>query len=445
MRLRRKKKNLRISNADSHPYGLVLYGLHMTPGVAEYALPDGKFRLFISEDTIRNMGMTAAGRPMFVEHNEDFPKDRESLKQLADGWITESFFNEADGKHWFKFVLVSDNGIRAYQQGYGLSNAYDFKSIDDRKGRVNGMDYDFEVLDGEYTHVALEKNPRYESIIFTPEEFKSYNEEQRAAIRRVANSNDKKGKPMKRRVPAKKAQSTVKPKFSFFKREKVKNSDDFMGVSVLLPESNVEMTIEEVIAVADQIQGVTNADGKYVCNEDDVVVTEGEDGEDEEITVGELLDRVMELEAKVSELMGDEDEEELDEDDIENEDDDEDDVENEDDEFEEDDTPPKAKVKPKMKKAKNSDDSRRVTRKLEKPEPRTRSKNQKTSPRSARNRDDDRRKSRSEISQQRAKSIRNADDRYMKEDDNSNVYTIDTMQSQVERGMNRYGQPVNKK
>lgn len=442
MPLRRKKKNLRISNADGHPYGLVLYGLHMTPGVAEYALPDGKFRLFISEDTIRNMGMTAAGRPMFVEHNEDFPKDRESLKELADGWITESFFNEADGKHWFKFVLVSDNGIRAYQQGYGLSNAYDFKSIDDRKGRVNGMDYDFEVLDGEYTHVALEKNPRYESIILTPEEFKSYNEEQRASIRRVANANDKKGKTMKRRVPAKKAQKTVKPKFSFFKREKVKNSDDFMGVSVLLPESNVEMTIEEVIAVADQIQGVMNADGKYVCNEDDVVVTEGEDGEDEEITIGELLDRVMELEAKVAELSGDDD------DDVENEDDDDeevDEIENEDDEeeFEEDDAPPKAKAK--AKKAKNSDDSRRVTRKFEKPKPRVVSKNQKTKHHSARNRDDDHSKSRSEIGRQRAKSIRNADDRHMKNDDDSNVYVIDTMQSQVERGMNRYGQPVNKK
>lgn len=218
--------------------GTVFYGMHFYPGVAEYH-PAGQdpFRVFLNEDTIRAMDPTFAGRPVFVYHpDEDVKADIDELRKEADGWVIESFFNAADGKHWAKFIIVSERGLRGIKRGMRLSNAYDPK-VFGPGGLWNGVSYAKEVKGGEYEHLAIVPDPRYdESVILTPEEFKKYNEEKTLELQRIANST----------------KETSEMKFKFFKREKIENSLDIESMLVVLPKSGKEITITQLVNEADE-------------------------------------------------------------------------------------------------------------------------------------------------------------------------------------------------
>lgn len=269
--------------------GKVYYGMHFYPGVAEYSEP-GKdpYRVFLNEDTIRSMDPTFAGRPIFVDHVDEVDADIDELKKEADGWVVESFYNSADGKHWVKFIVVSERAERAIRYGMRLSNAYIPKSFGD-SGIWNGVTYTKEIKGGEYEHLAIVKNPRYEeSVIMTPEQFKTYNEEKTTELKRLANSKDKKGE--------------TKMKLNIFKRQKVENSADLEGMSVLLPESKKEMTIVELVQKMDKIENMHG----YASGDHMVKVGENE------MSVNDLVKKHMEMCNAEAEKLKDSKETELD-------------------------------------------------------------------------------------------------------------------------------------
>lgn len=253
-------------NAKSLPK--VYYGLHMVEGVAEYR-PEGEqpYRICILENTIKKMDATFPGKPVFVLHSEDDLKDiLANIQELADGYVIESFFNQADGKHWAKFIVVSDKGHQAVQNGWKLSNAYIPQTIP-KNGQWHGVDYSQEVTDGNYDHLAIVPNPRYEeSIILTPEQFKAYNDGKLAALTKIANSKEK--------------GETVMSKLSFFKKakvEKIENATDLETLSVTLPLSKKEVTIVEAVALADKLenmQGYANGDHMVKVGEEELTVND---------------------------------------------------------------------------------------------------------------------------------------------------------------------------
>lgn len=218
-----------VSNAKTMPK--VYYGLHFAPGVAEYADQGVEpYRIFIDEKTIKNMDPSFVGRPVYVQHVDGVNLD--NLQVEADGYVMESFFNKSDGKHWAKFIVVSDRAHEAISMGWKLSNAYvpkQFKS----GGMWHGVEYLKEVTAAEYDHLAIVPNPRYEeSVILTPEQFKAYNGEKEIELTKLANSKDKGEQSM--------------PILNLFKRSKVENSADLENTLVLLPKSKVEMTIVQL-------------------------------------------------------------------------------------------------------------------------------------------------------------------------------------------------------
>lgn len=222
--------------------GKIFYGMHFYPGVAEYQ-EAGKdpYRVFLNEDTIRSMDPTFAGRPIFVEHVDSVDDNLDELRKEADGWVVESFFNSADGKHWVKFIAVSERAERAIANKMRLSNAY-IPTAFAKGGLWNGVTYAKEVTGGEYEHLAIVKNPRYEeSIILTPEEFKLYNENKIVELKRLSNSKD----PKEESNPV---------KFNLFKKQKVENALDIEGMSVVLPKSGKEVTISQVLNEADEME-----------------------------------------------------------------------------------------------------------------------------------------------------------------------------------------------
>lgn len=226
------------------------------------------------------MDHTFAGRPVFVSHVEGVDESVDEVRKEADGWVVESFFNAADGKHWVKFIVVTDRGFRAIKNGMRLSNAYIPHQQYGKGGLWNGVEYAKEVLGGEYEHLAIVPNPRYEeSVIMTPEQFKMYNSEKEIELKRIANSKDQ----------SQKGEKTMG--LNFFKRSKVENSADLESTVVLLPESKKELTISELVKRQDKIenmQGYAN---------DDHMVKVG----NEEMSVGDLKKKHMDMASKVEE------------------------------------------------------------------------------------------------------------------------------------------------
>lgn len=218
--------------------GKIFYGMHFYPGVAEYQEPNkDSYRVFLNEDTIRSMDPTFAGRPVFVMHVDQVEKSLDVLRGEADGWVVESFYNQADGKHWVKFIAVSEKAETAIRNGMRLSNCYLPKSFA-QGGLWNGVAYAKEITGGEYEHLAIVPNPRYEeSVIMSPEEFKKYNEDKFVELKRLSNDNQGKDSGMK---------------LNFFKKAKVDNSVDIETLSVVLPNSGREVTISQLVAMADK-------------------------------------------------------------------------------------------------------------------------------------------------------------------------------------------------
>lgn len=252
--------------------GKVFYGMHFYPGVAEYEEPGQEaFRVFINENTIRQMNPTFAGCPIYVEHVDEVDDDINEVRSDADGWVLESFYNAADGKHWAKFIIVSDRGLQAIRRGYRLSNAYVMKSAGDG-GLWNGVSYRNEVTSGEFEHLAIVKNPRYEeSVIMTPEEFKAHNDEKTIELKRLANSKDKK--------------ENRGMGFSLFKRTKVENSAELTGMAVKLPLSKKEVSVEDALTEYDKflnMNGYANGDHMVKLNDK------------EEMSVNDLVKKHME-------------------------------------------------------------------------------------------------------------------------------------------------------
>lgn len=275
---------MKINNAVP----LRFYGLHFQDGVAEYKDKDPSEMLYIASDTAKRMDKTYQNKPVYVLHNG---KAKHDDVQNADGIVVRSFYNKVDGNHWAEFIVYTDAGLKAIRDGWTLSNSYDVLA-QKGSGRWHGVDYDYEVADGSYDHLAIVPDPRYsDSIILTPEQFKQYNLDKEAELTNLTNSTGE------------------NKMFNLFKKEKVENSADLATMSVVLPESKVEKTLEQIINEADKAE---KAKGKPMMANMGAMVKLGND---DEVSVKELLNRYKNMckkneEAEAEKKKENEDEEE---------------------------------------------------------------------------------------------------------------------------------------
>ncbi len=286
------------------------YGMHFYPGVAEYSEP-GKdsYRVFLNEDTIRKMDSSFEGKPVYVHHVDGVTQKLDDLRGEVDGWVVRSFYNAADGKHWCEFLVVSEKGLKAIRGGMRLSNAYFQKSAIEKKGQWNGVSYAKEITNGEYEHLAIVPNPRYEeSVVMTPDQFKKYNEDKHLELSRLTNSHQE-------------GESVMK--LSIFKREKVENSVDLAATFVSLPKSKRELTIAQMAEELDY-------DGKAPIANASHLVKVGE----ETHSVSDLVALVAAQKEEIETLKNAKKNKEDDEECVENKEDEEDPMENEEDEDE---------------------------------------------------------------------------------------------------------------
>ena len=252
----------------------------MAEGVCEYkekqVNTSEPYRVLIAENTIKKMDPTFAGCPLYLNHVDDVDIDKIPAESV--GYVVESFYNKADGKHWCKFIVTKKEGEEYLSKGWKLSNAYINSGSFGGGGNWHGVSYVKEVLEAKYEHLAIVQSPRYkESIVLTPDEFKKYNSDKELELIKLMNSETKKTK-----------QENKNMKFNFFKKEKMENSADLESMSVVLPRCKKEVTIEKMINDMDEMQ-MTAGQPKMANGDDKVKVGEGE------MSVNELVAKYCEM------------------------------------------------------------------------------------------------------------------------------------------------------
>jgi len=259
--------------------GKVFYGLHFAPGVAEYqdAPTQTPYRILINADVAKQMDPSFAGKPLFVEHTDN-PEARNGQE---DGWVLESFFNQVDGFHWAKFVVITPEGLQAIQNGWTLSNAY-HPDLTDEVGQWHAVEYSKVVNSGEYEHLALVPNPRYkESMVLDVEGWKKYNENKSASLLALRNSDD-----------TSKGAAPMNP-LALFKKEPVKNSAEILNHDVTLPKSKKTINIGTFLNEMDEKMS-KNEEGMAEMNS----MVKLHDGTT--CNVGELLEKHKEISEKLN-------------------------------------------------------------------------------------------------------------------------------------------------
>lgn len=214
----------KFQNSSKEPQ--VYYGRHISAGVCGYL----QETILITDDTLKKMDSTFAGKPVYVDHQSvDLP----NLQTQADGYVSESFYLKEDGSHWLKFIAVSDKAHEAIKNGYKLSNAYKALAFG-VGGTWHNVPYDREIVEGEYNHLAIVKNPRYEeSLILTSEEFKKYKEEKAKQLESMINSKEN-------------PEGEKKMKWNLFKKDKTPAADDLQN-SIVKLEDGTEIELKTIL------------------------------------------------------------------------------------------------------------------------------------------------------------------------------------------------------
>jgi hypothetical protein len=229
----------------------------MVEGVAEYH-PAGKepYRTLLREDVIKSMDPTFAGRPVFLDHVPGVDDEKLGTKELVpDGYVSESFFNKSDGKHWAKFIITTDQAEMAIQRGEVLSNAYTVTDSSEG-GKWHNVDYAQEVLEAHYEHMAIVAKPRYEeSIVLTPEQFKDYNLKKESELLRLTNSKEQEGNFI----------------MKFWKKEAVQNSVDVENLAITL-DNGKTITVLEAAKTAERVMNMSG----YAADDHMVKMENGE-------------------------------------------------------------------------------------------------------------------------------------------------------------------------
>ena len=163
------------------------FARHIKEGIVHY-LEDGKDKIYlVTNEALKKMNASFEGKPIYIRHVDKINMD--TLKEDKVGDVVKSFYNEFDGAWWVE--IIADDEAQGYiDKGWAVSNAYLPTELGSG-GVYHDIDYDKEVKNGVYEHLAIVDNPRYEeAVIMTPEEFKDYNEVRKAELEKLKNSKE---------------------------------------------------------------------------------------------------------------------------------------------------------------------------------------------------------------------------------------------------------------
>lgn len=242
-----------LQNASQYPR--IFYARHMQPGVVKY----NNGTVLVDVQGMKNLALSAKNRsiPVYIGHKDKV--NLQNIKEEAEGYVCDSFYNEKDGWAWFKFIAIDDKVYNAIKKGFSVSNCYNVTQWGNG-GTKNNCAYKQEILNGEFEHLAIVPDPRYEnSCIMTPEEFKKYQDGLDKQLNELRNSKSEEKKPM----------------FKFFKNEKkeVTGADIDLDTSVEL-EGGTSVTLRQMVNSVSEAQKKEADEKKLKVGETDMTVEE---------------------------------------------------------------------------------------------------------------------------------------------------------------------------
>ena len=132
---------------------------YIEPGLVAYA---DVGTVLVRKEVLDKMANSFVGKPVVNEEHKDVsPSDFRLGK--ADGIINSVWYDSQDGKFHCAYQIWDGDTRKNINNGYKVSCAY--RVLRWGPGGIhNNVPYDREVLDGEYTHLAIVSNPRYEDV-----------------------------------------------------------------------------------------------------------------------------------------------------------------------------------------------------------------------------------------------------------------------------------------
>lgn len=230
------------------------------PGLADYTA-EGFGTVLVSKETLDRMLPSFVGKPVFLDHQDVTQEEAfQNNTGVAEGVVSDIGYDTDSGWYYADMMIWNEETQkRIDKDGYTVSCAYDIFNADGQGGLYHNIKYDQSVLDGEYTHMAIVANPRYEGATII--------------------QNSKGGKPVGKKL------------FKFLgKTEPVKNEvpvEDPKEEVVNVDNAMVDIGDGNQVPLADLVQAYkapAQTQEASVLNADDEVDVEGK-----KVKVGEMI------------------------------------------------------------------------------------------------------------------------------------------------------------
>jgi hypothetical protein len=132
-------------------------------GIVSYEDSDSGIAL-LKKETIDKMAPSFIGRPVLINHKKVGPGN---FKEHAVGYVINVRFNPDDAWYYSDFIVTDDEARDLIEnKKYSVSCAYEV--LDTKEGGLwHDINYDGEITNGSFTHLALVDAPRYEDSKIT--------------------------------------------------------------------------------------------------------------------------------------------------------------------------------------------------------------------------------------------------------------------------------------
>jgi len=144
-------------NALTHYPKVMNVESFITAGLVDYSdVSDGRYLL--KKEAIDKMLDTLEGRPVVMGHQKI---TEDNIDDVAVGYVLGGKFNAETGQFDCKIIVKDADIVEAIKSGNNkVSSAYEPTEFGGG-GTYSGLDYDAEILNGVFTHLAIVDTPRY--------------------------------------------------------------------------------------------------------------------------------------------------------------------------------------------------------------------------------------------------------------------------------------------
>lgn len=130
------------------------------PGIIKYSDDKGQpYVALVKKEAIDRFINSIIGCPLIIKHHD---VNKDTVEDLRCGIISNVSYNSTDGWYYCEGIVWDEEAIKNIEErGWSVSCTYVI--TDEGEGGVyHDMKYDVEFMNGDFEHLALVENPRYE-------------------------------------------------------------------------------------------------------------------------------------------------------------------------------------------------------------------------------------------------------------------------------------------